>query len=68
MKIGSIADDLVYEAVASAKEKETARAIGDLLDGFTIEQTERIIQHVRSNYRNAIYKKDNQLFPAPIIA
>ena len=37
---------------------KTAEAISELLDGFTIEEAERIIQRVRDNYGNATYRKE----------
>lgn len=43
---------------ATEKENKTAEAISKLLDGFTVEEAERIIQRVRDNYGNATYRKE----------
>ena len=40
------------------KGNKTAEAISELLDGFTVEEAERIIQRVRDNYGNATYRKE----------
>lgn len=59
MRIEFVKEECDNQVVYSAeKENETAEAISGLLDGFAIEDVERILQRVRSNYGNAIYRKE----------
>lgn len=53
----SFDEDTPLSLVESEKERETAAAISEMLDGLTIEETERILFKIRGNYRNAIYRK-----------